>query len=86
MNDLRDTIIIVLVVAVLTFSWSHGILTPRTYQLAENVRAICLGQGCELWYFAPPAQPKSTFALACPRTDLIRLWPLPAQQPWFEDV
>jgi hypothetical protein len=23
--------------------------------------------------------------LACPRTDLIKLWPLPVQQPWYED-
>ena len=23
--------------------------------------------------------------LACPRTDLIKVWPLPVQQPWFED-
>lgn len=23
--------------------------------------------------------------LACPRTDLIKLWPLPIDQPWYED-
>jgi hypothetical protein len=23
--------------------------------------------------------------LACPHTDLIKLWPLPVQQPWYED-
>ena len=22
--------------------------------------------------------------LACPHTDLIRLWPLPVEQPWWE--
>ncbi len=23
--------------------------------------------------------------IACPRTDLIKVWPLPMQQPWYED-
>ena len=23
--------------------------------------------------------------LACPHTDLIKVWPLPVQQPWYED-
>ena len=23
--------------------------------------------------------------VACPHTDLIKLWPLPVQQPWYED-
>lgn len=24
--------------------------------------------------------------IACPHTDLIRLWPLPVEQPWYEDL
>ena len=23
--------------------------------------------------------------IACPHTDLIKVWPLPVQQPWYED-
>ena len=30
-------------------------------------------------------QPVYTITLACPRMDMMRLWPLPIQQPWFED-
>ncbi len=26
-----------------------------------------------------------SIVLACPHTDLIKVWPLPVQQPWFED-
>lgn len=24
--------------------------------------------------------------IACPHTDLIKLWPLPIEQPWFENL
>ena len=41
--------------------------------------------GCELIKFGRVLQPVVTIALACPGVDMIRLWPLPVQQPWFED-
>jgi len=74
-NDLRDTIIIVLVVAVLTFSWSHAYWHPertsllRTWELSAWVRGVSCG-------IRSSSAAKSTFALACPRTDLIQLWPM----------
>jgi hypothetical protein len=33
------------------------------------------------WFSERPA-----LVLACPRTDMIRLWPLPVEHPWFEDT
>jgi hypothetical protein len=33
------------------------------------------------WFSERPA-----LVLACPRTDLIRLWPLPVEYPWFEEA
>jgi hypothetical protein len=27
-----------------------------------------------------------TIAIACPRTDYIKIWPLPFEYPWFEDT
>ena len=40
---------------------------------------------CEIIYFDTNLQPTRTLALACPGVDMIRLWPLPIQHPWFED-
>jgi len=85
MNDLRDTIITIFLIALLTTAQVYSVLAPRTYPLMDGVTAIRLGWGCEVWYFVRPVQPVSTFALACPRMDLIRLWPLPVMQSWFED-
>lgn len=43
-------------------------------------------KGCELdFYHNERLQPVFTIALACPRTDYIRLWPLPIKQPWSEE-
>lgn len=28
---------------------------------------------------------RGVVVLACPHTDLIKLWPLPVEQPWYED-
>jgi len=40
---------------------------------------------CKIWSLDTSLQPTHTVALACPGVDLIRLWPLPIQHPWFED-
>jgi hypothetical protein len=44
-----------------------------------------LPAGCELFFFGEDAQPVFTIALGCPGRDLIRLWPWPVMDPWFED-
>jgi hypothetical protein len=40
---------------------------------------------CELWDIFPASQAARSVVLARPRVDMISLWPLPVQQPWFED-
>jgi hypothetical protein len=83
-NDLRDSVIVVLLVAVLTTYQALNILSSGTYQLTEDTRAIRLVAGCELWEIVPPSQQMRTLILACPKTDAIRLRPLPIEQPWIE--
>lgn len=85
LNEVRDTVVLIILVAMLTFSQAYAVLAPRTYQIIDGVRAIWLFGGCELEYFTEPAQPVNILVLACPRMDMIRLWPLPVEQPWCED-
>jgi hypothetical protein len=40
-----------------------------------------LGPCCLDWFSERPA-----LVLACPRTDMIRLWPMPVEHPWFEEA
>ncbi len=85
MNDLKDSLILILLVAVLTAYQALSILSSRTYQLTQNAQATRLVAGCELWDIVPPSQPARTLVLACPKKDAIQLWPLPVMQPWVED-
>jgi len=73
-----------ILVSLLTDYQMVDLLSSRTYQLTEDTRAIRLVAGCELWDIVPPSQPTKTLILACPKTDAIRLWPLPIERPWFE--
>ena len=50
MNDLRDTIITIFLVALLTTMQVNGILAPRKYQIMDEVMAIRLIGDCELMY------------------------------------
>jgi hypothetical protein len=85
-NDLRDGVIVMLLVAVLTTYQLVSLLASRTYQLTEDAWATQHVAGCELWDIVPPSQPARTLVLACPHVDGVRLWPLPVQQPWVEDL
>ena len=40
---------------------------------------------CQLQYYYPPEQSVNTLVLTCPRMEMMRLWPLPVEQPWFKD-
>jgi hypothetical protein len=52
---------------------------PR--EIVPGVTARPLGP-CSLdWFSEHPA-----LVLSCPRTDMIRFWPLPVKHPWFEEV
>lgn len=69
----------------IAFLLGYGLLSMRTYQPIDGVTALRLIGRCELEYFDTTLQPINTLVLSCPRVDYIRLWPLPIQQPWFED-
>jgi hypothetical protein len=47
-----------------------------------NVNLPC---ECEVDVFSKALQPFVTVVVACPRRDMIRIWPLPVVDPWFED-
>jgi hypothetical protein len=68
--------ICVLVFAV-TLHWLF--LQPR--EIVPGVTSRPLGP-CSLdWFSGRPA-----LVLSCPRTDMIRFWPLPVKHPWFEEA
>jgi hypothetical protein len=69
----------------ITLTLAFGLLSVRSYQVVEGVLGLKLVRRCELFFFSPPAQPISAIAFACPRMDLVRLWPLPIITPWSED-
>ena len=85
MNDLRDTVLTIFMAALLTMPWAYSMLAARTTYYVESVTTIRLVGLFELDYYDNIVQPVRTFVLACPRMDMIRLWPLPVEQPWFED-
>ena len=51
----------------------------------EGVLQVRLINRCELDIYDKPLQPFRTVVISCPRMDMIRVWPLPIQHPWFED-
>jgi len=85
MKDLRDALILVLVIASLTFLQAYPVMAQRTFHVAEGKTAMHLPGNCELQYYTPPAQHVITLVLTCPRMDMMRVWPQPVQQPWVED-
>ena len=60
-------------------------LASRIEQPVAGATSVKLIAGCSLDVLDTRLQPVFTVALACPRTDYIRLWPLPIKKPWFED-
>ena len=85
MKELRNTILTIFLVALITMPVAYALLTARTTYPIEGVKTIRLVGRCELDYIDYTVQPVRTLAFACPGMDYIRLWPLPIQQPWIED-
>ena len=85
MDDLRDAVILILVIASITFMQAYPIMAHRTFKVADGITAMDLPDNCQIQYYPPPAQRMSTLVLTCPGMDMMRLWPLPVEQPWFED-
>jgi hypothetical protein len=62
------------------------ILTSSTNEIMPGATSTALTGRCELIRMDTRLQPQYMIVLACPRKDMIRLWPLPVQNPWFEDA
>jgi len=82
---MRRQVIMFLLVFTITLAASYSLLSSRTSSDIDGVNGFRLVGGCKLYHFTQPAQPMNAWVLAFPRRDIIRLWPLPVQQPWFED-
>ena len=69
----------------ISLALGYAFLASRTSEGVPGATSLKLVARCELIYFDTRLQPVHTLVLACPRMDMIRLWPLPVQRPWFED-
>jgi hypothetical protein len=70
----------------MTIPSTLNMLNARTtYYMDGSVKSIQLVAGCELDIYDTTLWPVRTVALACPRVDYIRLWPLPIEEMWVGD-
>ena len=68
-------------IGLLCFAITLHWLVFQAREVVPGVTSRPLGP-CSLdWFSERPA-----LVLSCPRTDMIRLWPLPVKHPWFEDT
>jgi hypothetical protein len=49
-------------------------------EIVPGVTTRPLGPCCLDWF-----DDRGALVLSCPRTDMIRVWPLPVAYPWFEE-
>lgn len=64
----------------------YFVLAIRASEIVPGANKITLqGVSCEIWVMDTTIQPTFTVALACPHTDLIRIWPLPVKFEWSDD-
>lgn len=69
---------LVFILAVVSLHW----LLFQGREVAPGVIARPIG-ACDVEWFK---QWGGVIVIACPHTDLIKVWPLPIQQPWYEDL
>jgi hypothetical protein len=55
------------------------------YHYEVGATRFSVGFGCRVIRFPPELQWVWTFVITCPGRDMIRIWPLPVVNPWFED-
>ena len=82
---MKRQVLISSVTFLITLVLAYGFLGHRSVETIPGAISTKLPGACEIIQFGRGLQPIYTLALACPRMDMIRLWPLPVQQPWFED-
>ena len=82
---MKRTLLVFCVTFIIMFSLAYGFLVLQTDEPIPGALSTDLPGSCELIKFGRALQPVVTIAMACPGVDMIRLWPLPVQQPWFED-
>jgi hypothetical protein len=74
-------IVALAVVAVPVLVVLHWLLF-QGYEYVPGVIARPLGP-CDVSWFENKG---GVLVLGCPHTDAIKLWPLPLEQPWWEDL
>jgi hypothetical protein len=76
----------ILQAVLLALPWAYGFLDARTFSPVEGITAMNLVSGCQLQYYTPPVQSENTLMLTGPSMDMMRLLPLPVEQPWMKGV
>ena len=82
---MRRLIALFLLVIFICFWLTSIIGFLRSSETVEGATKYELIGQCSLIHFDTRLQPIETLVLACPKADMIRLWPLPVLQPWFEN-
>ena len=82
---MKSKVVLFFLAFLFTFLLSYSILDSRTYSVVDGVTSFRLVGRCELEFYDTTTQPMTTLVLACPRMDMVRLWPFPIIHPWFED-
>jgi hypothetical protein len=85
MQRMKRHVLIFSVTFFLTLSLTYGFLWLRSVESIPGSVSTVLPGRCEIIRFGRGLQTIYKIALACPRMDMIRIWALPVQQPWFED-
>ncbi len=81
---MKRQVLIFSVTFLITLGLAYRFLNLKTVETTRDAVSAKLPGRCEIILFSRSLQPVYTIALACPRMDMIRLWPLPVRQPWFE--
>ena len=74
-DKLLGVLSVALIIGLFLVGW-HG----TGYEIVAGVWTHDLGPCALDWH-----REQSTLVLACAGQDMIRVWPLPLEEPWFED-
>ena len=78
--------LICLVTFTITFVICYLIIGLQVSKMMPGaIRVALQSVSCEIWVMDTTIQTTFTVALACPHTDLIRIWPLPVKFEWSDD-